>query len=112
MWPILSSSNVGATVYVDVATSLIAARAEAMDLSDGQWRALALSGGDDYELLFTAAPSRRHAVSDAAQASHTPVTRIGHIHAQAGLQLIDCNGAPQPNIYQSFDHFASGASER
>ncbi len=109
---ILSSSNVGATVYVDVATSLIAARAEAMELSDGQWRALALSGGDDYELLFTAAPSRGQAVSDAAQASHTPVTRIGHIHAQAGLQLIDRNGVPQPHVYQSFDHFASDASER
>ena len=77
-----------------------------MELSDDQWRTLALSGGDDYELLFTAPTSRRQAVADAAQASHTLVTRIGHIHAQRGLRLVDRDGLPLPNIYISFDHFA------
>ena len=43
----------------------------------------------------------------AAQASATPVTRIGRIEAAPGLRLIDAHGQPvaQPH-YGSFDHFA------
>jgi len=36
-----------------------------------------VSGGDDYELLFAAAPGDRAAVEEAGRAARTPVTRIG-----------------------------------
>lgn len=51
-----------------------------------------LYGGDDYELLFTAAPSARDAIAAAGAAIDLPVTRIGR--AVAGAGLIDPQGAP------------------
>lgn len=40
-------------------------------------RDAALSGGDDYELLFAAPPHAASAIAAAARAADTPVTRIG-----------------------------------
>ena len=111
---ILKQSGVGATVNADIAMTLVAARAGCAQAQDGsganilpsQWRAWALAGGDDYELLFTAAQDRRNAVAAAAHVSQTPVTRIGRIDAERGLRLVDDLGQALPNIYSSFDHFA------
>ena len=66
-----------------------------------------LAGGDDYELAFTAPVARRAAVAAAAQASGTPVTRIGRIEAEPGLRLVDAQGQPVVQRYASFDHFAA-----
>jgi thiamine-monophosphate kinase len=68
-----------------------------------------LSGGDDYELVFTAAPARRDAVHAAALAGNTPVTRIGRIDAAPGLRLLDAQGRTLDQHFQSFDHFATRA---
>ncbi len=111
---ILKQSGVGATVNVDIATQLVAAYADCVlangqfntEILPGQWRAWALAGGDDYELLFTAAPGQREAVAAAGRASVTKVTRIGHIHAQTALNLVDNAGSAVNNRYTSFDHFA------
>ena len=67
----------------------------------------ALAGGDDYELLFTAAPAQRSAVEAAGEASAVPVTRIGRIVEGAGrLCVVDADGAELPTPWHSFDHFA------
>ena len=65
-----------------------------------------LNGGDDYELLFTAAPIARAAVEAAALASHTPVQRIGRISAAPGLRVLDASGHALAVSTRSFDHFA------
>ena len=70
-------------------------------------RLFALAGGDDYELCFTAPPSRRDAVLAAASAAGTDVTRIGAIDNEAGLRLQDGAGAPLHLPASSFDHFAT-----
>lgn len=111
---ILQSSGVGATVWADDAMNLIAACAEparatshfGLELSAQQRYSLALSGGDDYELLFTAPADQRDAVKRASQHSQTPVTCIGHIQAERGLHLLDKHGQPLANTFASFDHFA------
>lgn len=111
---ILKQSGVGATVDVDVAITLVAnyayySRARGQfdsNLKPARWLGWALAGGDDYELLFTAPPSRRDAVTAAAQTSQTPITRIGHMEAQRGLRLVNGKGQAVPNTYASFDHFA------
>jgi thiamine-monophosphate kinase len=64
-----------------------------------------LSGGDDYELLFTAAPQEHERVLGAARQSGVAVTRIGSIEAQAGLRLTDAQGQPIKAQLSSFDHF-------
>lgn len=52
-----------------------------------------VTGGDDYELLFAAAPPDRAAVEAAGAASRTPVTRIGHFTAGTPhVSLLDREG--------------------
>ncbi len=48
---------------------------------------LALSGGDDYELLFCAPSSARSAILKAARAAGARVSRIGRIEKKPGLRL-------------------------
>ncbi|MDD5334628.1 MAG: thiamine-phosphate kinase [Rhodoferax sp.] len=110
---ILKQSGIGATVNADICATLVAARAgcapepgqPGAEIGPDQWRSLALAGGDDYELLFTAPASQREAVAAAARNSQTPVTRIGQIDQQLGLRLINGKGQTLPNNYTSFDHF-------
>ena len=71
-----------------------------------QTLACGLTGGDDYELLFTAAPEHRAAVWAAAQTSATPVSCVGHI-TPSGLRVLDPQGqAIDVSRLTSFDHFA------
>jgi len=101
---ILASSKVGATLDADVATGVIAAAASC-GLGTEILRTCALSGGDDYELVFTAPPAARAAVEQAGRESATRVTRIGRIDAEAGLRIVDAGGAPVAQRFGSFDHF-------
>jgi thiamine-monophosphate kinase len=111
---VLKASGAGATVHTEDAIASIASYAEykrarglfSLNLSHDQWLTLALAGGDDYELLFTAPAHHRAEVAAAAQASQTPVRRIGQIDAQAGLRLLDAQGKTVANTFTSFDHFA------
>ena len=102
---ILRRSNVGATIRADAAASLLAAPREAVP-DDAARADLALAGGDDYELAFTAPPAAREAVMAASRASATRVTRIGVIEAQPGLRVVDGEGRPIDRRFASFDHFA------
>lgn len=107
---VLKASGVGASIDTAAALNLLAARRHADWPSDGLSQADALtavlSGGDDYELAFTAPVTQRQAVEAAALASNTPVTRIGRIDSQAGLRWLDASGAPVADLFTSFDHFA------
>jgi thiamine-monophosphate kinase len=63
----------------------------------------ALTGGDDYEILFTAA-SNRHAEVIAAAETES-VTRIGTVTATADLAVLDERGAPVDTGTGAYDHF-------
>ena len=109
---ILRASGVGACVDTAITSSLIAASAYP-ESAGGPFdpeliRQCTLAGGDDYELAFTAPPAQRAAVAAAAQASGTPVARIGRIEAEPGLRLVDGAGQPVTHRYASFDHFGPG----
>ena len=105
---LLAASRVGARVDVDAATDLLAggARLASAALDRGLLMRCALAGGDDYELVFTAAPARRAAVQQAGSDSATRVTRIGSIEAAPGLRLVDGQGHAVPGEFPAFDHFA------
>lgn len=66
-----------------------------------------LAGGDDYELLFTAAPADHARVLDAGQRSATGVRCIGHITADSGTTVHDRHGHRVATPWASFDHFRS-----
>lgn len=70
-------------------------------------RRFTLSGGDDYELCFTAPVSARAAILEAGRQSDTAVTRVGSMEAGSTLRLIDASGAPLTMTSDSFDHFTS-----
>ena len=66
-----------------------------------------LSGGDDYELVFTAPAQARAQVQTAAMQTQTAVTRIGSIRQGTGLEVLDAQGQALKRQFHSFDHFAT-----
>jgi thiamine-monophosphate kinase len=100
---ILKRSGVGALLNVDALPVGTELAKQAQDLR----RRFALAGGDDYELCFIAPSSHRSAVLAAGKQAGTPVTRVGSITAQAGLQLTDAAGKSVQLAVSSFDHFAA-----
>ena len=103
---VLERSRAGATIEADCAASLLAAARSGLALPQERLQELVFAGGDDYELAFTAAPQQRAAVESAAAQARTPVTRIGRIRAQPGLDLVDAGGRPLARTFAGFDHFA------
>ncbi|MDM4766967.1 thiamine-phosphate kinase [Pelomonas sp. SE-A7] len=98
---VLRRSGVGATLMADELPRSAVLAAQPVPLQ----RLCSLAGGDDYELLFTAAPERRAAIAAAAIDSGTRVTRIGRIETEPGLRLLDGAGQGLSADYESFDHF-------
>jgi thiamine-monophosphate kinase len=52
-------------------------------------RLAAATAGDDYELLFTAAPGRGVEIAGLAESLGLSLSRIGHVEAGRGLRLSD-----------------------
>lgn len=103
---ILEQSRVGASLDTRLITPLLDAGRHT-PLTIDLLHQCTLSGGDDYELCFTAPADRRDAVQAAGRDSATRVTRIGCIEEQPGLRLIGPDGAAMAPRWTSFDHFAA-----
>jgi thiamine-monophosphate kinase len=67
-------------------------------------RDCALSGGDDYELAFTAPRAQRAELDSLAVELGLALTRIGTIEAGSGLSILDAKGKPIAHR-GGFDHF-------
>jgi thiamine-monophosphate kinase len=86
---ICETSGTGARVEEGaVPLSDAAAEAVARDPSAAQ---IVLTGGDDYELAFTAAPGAAGAIDAAAKAAGVPVTAIGHVTDQHEVVVVGKN---------------------
>lgn len=72
---------------------------------------LVLTGGEDYELLFTVAPDSEAAIAQLAAELNLPLTRIGSVHDEAGLQIRRDDGTLYQCQHAGFDHFAKGNRE-
>lgn len=96
----------GLTASVEAASvplSPAAARAVAgrPDLHD-----LALTGGDDYEILCAVPPGRLDAFREAAFAAGVPVHAIGRVEAGEGAPVVlGADGRPRLFASASFSHF-------
>jgi len=65
-----------------------------------------VAGGDDYELLFTATPDKRHELAGLAAELDLPLWRIGRIVAGTGnVRLLDADGNTIHANQKGFDHF-------
>jgi thiamine-monophosphate kinase len=98
---VMQQSGVGATLHLDALprSAILQAQPEALQ------RECLLAGGDDYELLFTAPPSRREAVLEAGRQAGVAVTRCGTVDAGDARVVLDAAGRPLPARPRGFDHF-------
>ena len=108
---VLQRSGVDAVVEVDALPCSAVLRAQPLTVQ----RLCTLTGGDDYELLFTAPPQRAQQVAAAGIAGGVTLTRIGRIVGRAGASahaagvaqttLVDNDGRVVAHAAASFDHF-------
>ena len=99
---LINQSSLSATLFAD---DLPFGEALISQTIDTRY-ALALNGGDDYELCFSAAADQHQAVIDAGQRSQTQVTCIGRLSKGSGIHVQDHQGNIISVINQSFDHFS------
>jgi thiamine-monophosphate kinase len=97
------ASKVGATIEAIRVPLSPAARA-LIDAGEASL-AEALTGGDDYELLFTAPAEAEPALARIAAELDLPLTRLGEIRAEPGLEVLDENGRPLALGAGGYRHF-------
>lgn len=101
---ICAASGVGAEIRVARVPLSPAARSVVAD--DPDLLKVALGGGDDYELVFTApATAEQKILIAAAAAAGVGVTRIGRITAGDGVAVIDTDGAEILLDTMGYRHF-------
>ncbi len=87
---VCAASGVGAQLDIDALPASQALRAA---FDSGTRQRLQATGGDDYELCFTASPMAREAIETASRDTLTAVTRIGLIVATPGVTMRTAEGA-------------------
>jgi thiamine-monophosphate kinase len=97
-------SHLGAIVEASaVPVSAAAARAIAHDANR---RLAVLTGGDDYEILFTAPEDQAEALARLSVELGIPLTRIGRMIEGTGVVVRDERGEPIPIARGGYRHFA------
>ena len=71
----------------------------------GDW-SLALTGGDDYELCFTAPAESAQQIQQLASELKLPISPIGRIEAEPGLRITQPDGRSWTGPSAGFDHFS------
>ncbi len=97
-----AASGLGARLAVEqlpISTALAAAA------GDRAWRH-ALSGGEDYELLFALPQAARARLPELAAVAQCALSVIGELQAQPGLQLLE-HGNVMQFSHSGFDHFGN-----
>jgi thiamine-monophosphate kinase len=104
---VLEESQVGARIWEDRIPLSGSYRKWIRSFSKNSLQ-IALSGGEDYELLFTASPEMRKRVADVARSSKTRISRIGEIlPRKEGLLVVRRNGKEYSPSPLGFEHFKS-----
>ena len=108
---ILKQSQVSAEVFLDQLPKSETLQKQSEDIQNQ----FAASGGDDYEICFTAPTEKRDVIDEISTALNLPLTRIGSITEKVGavekLSLFNKNGdlldeTKSAALLKSFDHFA------
>lgn len=99
---VCDASDVGAEVEV----GMLPALPELLAAFDAQRRqALQATGGDDYELCFTAPVSARDAIARIAIGADTPISRVGRIVAGERVRALHADGSEWIPQSAGFVHF-------
>jgi thiamine-monophosphate kinase len=100
---ICTASGVGAEIDAD---ALPASSALSSVSDTDARRGFQLSGGDDYELCFTAAAAEASVLLGDLARSGCGATRIGHIAAEPGVRVRDAAGKLVTVPRSGWEHFA------
>jgi thiamine-monophosphate kinase len=100
---VCAASGVGAEVSLDTLPWTEALRTH-FDLDTR--RTLQASGGDDYELCFTAPESARDAMAQITQDTGVQIVRIGRVVAGSGVRAFDADGEAWHAPRKGHEHFA------
>ena len=109
---ILKQSQVSAEVFLDQIPKSETLQKQSEDIQNQ----FAASGGDDYEICFTAPIEKRGVIDEISRVLNLPLTRIGSITEKVGavekLYLLNKNGdlldeTKSAVLLKSFDHFAT-----
>jgi len=98
---VCTASVTGARVNL---SSLPLSPAVATECARGNWQP-ALSGGDDYELLFSISPERVESLLSICLEAGQQIKEIGCLVADSGIVLVYPDGRPSEEIPHGFDHF-------
>ncbi|KRD34119.1 thiamine-monophosphate kinase [Lysobacter sp. Root916] len=101
---VCAASGVGAQVDLPALPATEALRA---CFDDATRYRLQATGGDDYELCFTAPQGAREAILRDATDAGVAVTAIGRVVAGTGVSAFDAEGSPWQNARTGYDHFAA-----
>jgi thiamine-monophosphate kinase len=102
---LLEESGVGALIWEDRIPLSRLYRKWVRSFSKDPFR-FALSGGEDYELLFTASSNMREEITSLARSLKIPITRIGEIlPKKEGLHIIRKDGKDYSPTHLGFEHF-------
>jgi thiamine-monophosphate kinase len=108
---ILKQSQVSAEVFLDQLPKSETLQKQSENIQNQ----FAASGGDDYEICFTALITKRGAIDEISTALNLPLSRIGSITEKVSavekLYLLNKNGdlldqTKSDALLKSFDHFA------
>lgn len=64
-----------------------------------------ITGGDDYELVFTASATSEHALFALAQETHTSIAKIGTVTEGRGVAVLNAHGTPISLHKTGYKHF-------
>jgi len=102
---IIRASGIGAEVWLErlPVSAALTVEAGRLGLDPAE---LLLTGGEDYELLFSAPPPHRPGIFAAGRCTGTPLRRIGRMTEAPSLRLLyRGEPAPVPPV-GGFDHFS------
>jgi thiamine-monophosphate kinase len=100
---ICEQSNLAATI--EAARVPLSGAARRAIAADPARLAMAITGGDDYELVFTIAPDDRDAVFALGHELDLPIAEIGAMKAGQGVTVLDSRGLPMQPGRAGWQHF-------
>lgn len=107
------ASGVGAEFYAEQLPGNRLLKKAAQQLGDYDPIAWAIGGGEDFELLFTAAPASGPQVEQVGRGCGLRPTPIGRITQESGISMLrtteDGTSTKESVAYMGFDHFKETA---
>ena len=94
----------GVAAFIQVPRVPLSAAAAAVLALDPGLLETVLTGGDDYELLFTIPPDAAAELARRSAATGVPVTEIGRVETGSGVRVVDRTGSEVALSRRGFRH--------